>query len=438
MFNGVEVAAYREAAPAPTDGPTILFCGRHEPRKGLAVLLDAMAHLPADVRLWIASDGPETAALQQRVAGDPRIEWLGRITDEEKAAAAARRRRVLRAVARRRVVRRRAARGDGRRHRRSWPATSSATPRSPATASTPIWCRRATPSRLAKALGHVLDDRAHAAELVASGNERAASFSMERLAELYLELYDRGPPAWPAAADAAGDGDPPAPRRDAGCPVARPGSVCSGRWPSSWARTASNATSQVEADLVRTAAIVLAVAAGRARAARRGRHPQRAGRPAGARRRGRRPRRRGPGHGAGLRRRAWSPGPGARRVTEEAQPRLHNLVDGLCVAHGVAKPALIGVAGPAATSPPSPSASGASATNALVVSEPLLDSLSRIELEGVVAQQLSQFQDGSSSLATLVAAARVDAGPRVGARRSPRPPPPSPTARCSPTSPGCA
>ena len=85
VFNGVEVAAYRDAAPAPTSGPTVLFCGRHEPRKGLAVLLDAMAHLPADVRLWVASDGPETAALQQRTAGDARIEWLGRVSDERKA-----------------------------------------------------------------------------------------------------------------------------------------------------------------------------------------------------------------------------------------------------------------------------------------------------------------------------------------------------------------
>ena len=38
------------------------------------------------MRLWIASDGPDTARLQATYAGDPRIEWLGRITDREKAA----------------------------------------------------------------------------------------------------------------------------------------------------------------------------------------------------------------------------------------------------------------------------------------------------------------------------------------------------------------
>src|SRR5207244_511825 len=59
--------------------------GRHEERKGLAVLLDAMAQLPADIRLWVASDGPQTAELQARTAGDERVEWLGRISDTEKA-----------------------------------------------------------------------------------------------------------------------------------------------------------------------------------------------------------------------------------------------------------------------------------------------------------------------------------------------------------------
>lgn len=108
------------------------------------------------------------------------------------------------------------------------------------------------------------------------------------------------------------------------------------------------------------------------------------------------------------------PGFGARLVagsagvalTEDAAPRLHNLVDGLCVAHGVTRPELVGVSGPGANIASITTGRGSSASTALVVSQPLLDSLSRIELEGVVAQQLSQFLDGSSSLATLVAALR--------------------------------
>ncbi len=113
LFNGIEIEPFAKATPWPTDGPTILFLGRHEPRKGLSILLEAMTRLPADVRLWVASDGPETQALRLRYAGDRRVEWLGRITDDEKAARHAGRRRVLRAVAPRRVLRRRAARGHG-------------------------------------------------------------------------------------------------------------------------------------------------------------------------------------------------------------------------------------------------------------------------------------------------------------------------------------
>ena len=86
LFNGIEVDRFAKADPWPTDGPTILFLGRHEERKGLRVLLAAMAHLPVDCKLWVAGDGPLTAALMQEHAGDARIEWLGRISDDERAA----------------------------------------------------------------------------------------------------------------------------------------------------------------------------------------------------------------------------------------------------------------------------------------------------------------------------------------------------------------
>ena len=64
--------------------PTIFFVGRHEPRKGLDVLLASLAYLPADVRLWIASDGPDTEALKAKYAAESRISWLGRVSDAEK------------------------------------------------------------------------------------------------------------------------------------------------------------------------------------------------------------------------------------------------------------------------------------------------------------------------------------------------------------------
>ena len=39
-----------------------------------------------NARVWIAGEGPETAELMQRTSGDNRIEWLGRVTDEDKFA----------------------------------------------------------------------------------------------------------------------------------------------------------------------------------------------------------------------------------------------------------------------------------------------------------------------------------------------------------------
>lgn len=86
LFNGVELDTYRQSRAHATEGPTIFFCGRHEERKGLDVLLAAMAELDPEVTLWIASSGPDTERLRAQTAGDRRIQWLGRIDDEEKVA----------------------------------------------------------------------------------------------------------------------------------------------------------------------------------------------------------------------------------------------------------------------------------------------------------------------------------------------------------------
>jgi phosphatidyl-myo-inositol alpha-mannosyltransferase len=86
LYNGVELDVYRAGPSYPTTGPTIFFCGRHEERKGLGVLLAAMGQLGPEVRLWIGSTGPDTAKLRAQFAEDPRIEWLGRLTDADKVA----------------------------------------------------------------------------------------------------------------------------------------------------------------------------------------------------------------------------------------------------------------------------------------------------------------------------------------------------------------
>jgi phosphatidylinositol alpha-mannosyltransferase len=104
LFNGVEVDRYADAVPWPSDGPTVLFLGRHEERKGLRVLLDAFDQLVGDrpgqgdlssagategrgpdrLTLWVAGDGPDTDQLRRRFPESPRIQWLGVLTEEEK------------------------------------------------------------------------------------------------------------------------------------------------------------------------------------------------------------------------------------------------------------------------------------------------------------------------------------------------------------------
>ncbi len=60
LFNGVDVPRFSNADPV-RDGqgrPAVLFLGRHEPRKGLNVLLDAFAQIERPAVLWVAGDGP--------------------------------------------------------------------------------------------------------------------------------------------------------------------------------------------------------------------------------------------------------------------------------------------------------------------------------------------------------------------------------------------
>lgn len=83
LYNGIELERYQSVEKVKKEN-AIFFIGRHEPRKGLEVLIQAVMQMPDDVVLWIASDGPETADLQARYGHISKIEWLGRISDTEK------------------------------------------------------------------------------------------------------------------------------------------------------------------------------------------------------------------------------------------------------------------------------------------------------------------------------------------------------------------
>jgi phosphatidylinositol alpha-mannosyltransferase len=190
VFNGVELVPYAKVAARRAEQPTILFLGRHEPRKGLAVLLDAMGELPASVRLWIGGDGPETAALRQRVAGDVRIEWLGRISDLEK-------------IERLKGADVFCAPSLGGESFGVVLLEAMAASTAVVATNLPGYANVAQPDRdallvppgdpvaLAAAIRRVLTDRDLSSRLVACGEHRATEFSMERLAQAYVEIYGR-------------------------------------------------------------------------------------------------------------------------------------------------------------------------------------------------------------------------------------------------------
>jgi phosphatidyl-myo-inositol alpha-mannosyltransferase len=88
LFNGVEMDRFESASPHrdPLGRPTILFLGRHEPRKGLQVLLDAFATVQQPAVLWVAGDGPGTEVHRRRQLAADSVQWLGLLSEEEVAS----------------------------------------------------------------------------------------------------------------------------------------------------------------------------------------------------------------------------------------------------------------------------------------------------------------------------------------------------------------
>jgi heat shock protein HtpX len=90
----------------------------------------------------------------------------------------------------------------------------------------------------------------------------------------------------------------------------------------------------------------------------------------------------------------------AREVTPEEQPRLHNIVEGLSIAAGIPKPRVYLV--PEAA--PNAFATGRDPEHAsIAVTEGLLQSLNRVELEGVLAHELSHVKNRDMLVSTLAA-----------------------------------
>jgi phosphatidyl-myo-inositol alpha-mannosyltransferase len=188
LWNGIEIERVAAATPAVADRPTVLFIGRHEPRKGLDVLLDAWAGIDRDARLWVVGVGPQTEALKRRATGD--VEWFGTVTEiprnELLRGATAFCAPSLRGESFGVVLLEAMAAGA--------PIVASGIDGYQNVARADEDALLVPPGdvgALRAALRRLLDDPALRARLVGSGRERAEQFSMRRLAQRYLELYEQ-------------------------------------------------------------------------------------------------------------------------------------------------------------------------------------------------------------------------------------------------------
>jgi heat shock protein HtpX len=90
----------------------------------------------------------------------------------------------------------------------------------------------------------------------------------------------------------------------------------------------------------------------------------------------------------------------ARPASREEYPKLHNLVEGLCIAAGMPKPAIYVVPEQA----PNAFATGRDPEHAsIAVTQGLLATLNRVELEGVLAHELSHVKNRDILVGTLTA-----------------------------------
>jgi heat shock protein HtpX len=90
----------------------------------------------------------------------------------------------------------------------------------------------------------------------------------------------------------------------------------------------------------------------------------------------------------------------AREVTAQDEPRLHNLVEGLAIAAGIPKPRIYVVPEQA----PNAFATGRDPDHAsIAVTQGLLATMNRVELEGVIGHELAHVLDRDMLLGTIVA-----------------------------------
>ena len=90
----------------------------------------------------------------------------------------------------------------------------------------------------------------------------------------------------------------------------------------------------------------------------------------------------------------------AKEVTAEEAPRLHNIVEGLAIAAGVPKPRVYIVPEQA---PNAYATGGDPEHSSIAVTAGLLDTMNRVELEGVIAHEMAHVVDRDILVGTIVA-----------------------------------
>ena len=91
---------------------------------------------------------------------------------------------------------------------------------------------------------------------------------------------------------------------------------------------------------------------------------------------------------------------GAREVTAEQEPRLHNIVEGIAIAAGIPKPRVYVVPEQA----PNAFATGRDPQHSsIAVTQGVLDIMNRVELEGVIGHEMSHVLDRDILVGTVVA-----------------------------------
>jgi phosphatidylinositol alpha-mannosyltransferase len=197
--NGVEVARFEQARArwaeesAAVSGPykngarpVVAFVGRHEPRKGAALLIDAARSLPDDGEFLVAGHGPETTMLRARAASDDRVRLVGQLDDDE----------VARMVAGADVLVAPSVSGESfgviileAMAAGTCVVTSDLPAYRLAAGRAAVHFRAGDVADLARTLSEVLHDQDLREELVARGLERAARCSIEVVTSAYLECY---------------------------------------------------------------------------------------------------------------------------------------------------------------------------------------------------------------------------------------------------------